>query len=177
MEKSLSKLYNNFSLFKKLDDIKKAVDDIQDACDIGEHCIAFIIAEYGIHMYIKQIHKSIPTYIRTKFFRPKMLSIKDLEKVYMHYMDQYYDVIELMSDNQNYYGIVDYHKNDYREVIGNFAYDNTTKMIDIPNYGSRIVSRDEDCRGGYVTYSFGPLFKMCRRTQHNLYYCYCDSDY
>ena len=182
MENVLLELNKKKNIFNRIEDINKAIIDIQDSCNIGEHGVAFIIAEYGINMYIKQIHKSIPTTIRTKFIRPPHIyGISHLKKIYKHYNDKLNDAYEAIKQKNTYNCIVDLYQSEqnipHSEVKLYFSYDNTPIPIDIIIVGSKIIKRDQDCRGGYVNYDFGSLFKICRTSKNELYHCFCDDDY
>lgn len=181
MENVLLELNKKKDIFNRIEDINKAVIDIQDSCNIGEHGVAFIIAEYGINMYIKQIHKSIPTTIRTKFIRPPHIyGLSHLKKIYKHYNDKFNNAYETIKQKNIYNCIVDLSEEEldipYSKVKLYFSYDNTPRPIDIHIIGTKIVSRDQDCRGGFVNYDFGPLFKMCRKSKNDSYHCFCDDD-
>jgi len=177
--KPLVELNNLKIIFYNFENIEKAIVDIQDSCDIGEHCIAFIIAEYGINMYLKQIHKTIPTSLRTKFVRPKIHCINHLKKVYTHYMEKFCESFNIIKNFGCYCEDVNYpnEQNICSKVSSVFAYDNTTKSIEIHISGSKIVKKDSDCRGGLTISDSGVSFKMCRYQGDKAYLCFCDADY
>jgi len=108
----LIQLNEKRNLFKNFKKIKKALNDILDSLKTGEDIeegIVFIITDYAdINMYLKQIHKSVPSIVRTQFVKPKFVRISQLKKYYEHYLQLYSDAYQTIENHQEYQVAVRY---------------------------------------------------------------------
>ena len=173
----LSKLLTQTTEFYYVSDIIEAINDIQNCCNITEHCIAFLIAEYGVNMHLKRIHKMIPTSLRTKFIRPNMTCVKHLINIYNHYIKKFCESFEIVKCYGNYSEDVNYpHTQNQIIETTDFGYSNTPESIKIHKDGFEIVKKDTGCIGGFVISGSTYIFRMCRYQTYQCYYCYCDSD-
>ena len=108
----LIQLNEKRNLFKNFKKIKKTLNDILDSLKTGEDIeegIVFIITDYAdINMYLKQIHKSVPSIVRTQFVKPKFVRISQLKKYYEHYLQLYSDAYQTIENHQEYQVAVRY---------------------------------------------------------------------
>ena len=170
----LIQLNEKRNLFKNFKKIKQALNDILDSLKTGEDIeegIVFIIADYAdINMYLKQIHKSVPSIVRTRFVKPKFVRISQLKKYYEHYLRLYSDAYQTIENHQEYQVAVRYPVKSEIQTV------NQKKIIilkeqynDCGRCAKTYMSRgceyygncdcnchgkymmDEDCKGGIVT--------------------------
>lgn len=202
----LTQLNEKRNLFKNFKKIKQALNDILDSLKTGENIeegIVFIIADYAdINMYLKQIHKSVPTIIRTRFVKPKFVRISQLKKWYEHYLQLYSDAYQIIENHYEYQVAVRYPvKSEIQYVNQRYIININEQYNDCGRCAKTYMSRgceyygdcncnchgkymiDEDCKGGIITVFDEKITEksvtthmMCRTERNGLYTCYCNDN-